>query len=66
MCCLCCFDHWREQEWNISTTELLELVEVGVLEEDDIERATAVKFNPVIPELLQFSFQSIYSKNHLN
>ncbi|KAK8466978.1 hypothetical protein PHAVU_008G211500 [Phaseolus vulgaris] len=36
----------REQEWNISTKELLELVEVGVLEEDDIERATAVKFNP--------------------
>ncbi|KAL2973424.1 hypothetical protein AAZX31_14G044700 [Glycine max] len=33
-------------EWNISTKELLELVEVGVLEEDDIERATAVKFNP--------------------
>ncbi|KAL2973421.1 hypothetical protein AAZX31_14G044700 [Glycine max] len=36
----------RDQEWNISTKELLELVEVGVLEEDDIERATAVKFNP--------------------
>ncbi|RDX87632.1 hypothetical protein CR513_30877, partial [Mucuna pruriens] len=36
----------REQEWNISRKELLELVEVGVLEEDDIERATAVKFNP--------------------
>ncbi|KAL2973423.1 hypothetical protein AAZX31_14G044700 [Glycine max] len=31
----------RDQEWNISTKELLELVEVGVLEEDDIERATA-------------------------
>ncbi|KAI9116766.1 hypothetical protein K1719_012132 [Acacia pycnantha] len=36
----------REQEWNISRKELSELVEVGVLEEDDIERATAVKFNP--------------------
>ncbi|XP_027332344.1 uncharacterized protein LOC113847436 isoform X2 [Abrus precatorius] len=36
----------REQEWNISRKELLELVEVGILEEDDIERATAVKFNP--------------------
>ncbi|TKY57025.1 hypothetical protein E2542_SST21471 [Spatholobus suberectus] len=36
----------REQEWNVSRKELLELVEVGVLEEDDIERATAVKFNP--------------------
>ncbi|KAK7300378.1 hypothetical protein RJT34_11222 [Clitoria ternatea] len=36
----------REQEWNISRKELLELVEVGVLEEDDIEKATSVKFNP--------------------
>ncbi|KAL2316982.1 hypothetical protein Fmac_030858 [Flemingia macrophylla] len=36
----------REQEWNISRKELLELVEVGVLEEDDIEGATAVQFNP--------------------
>ncbi|KAF7815389.1 lycopene beta/epsilon cyclase [Senna tora] len=36
----------REQEWNISRKELLELVEVGILEENDIERATAVKFNP--------------------
>ncbi|XP_028806090.1 uncharacterized protein LOC114760942 [Neltuma alba] len=36
----------REQEWNISRKELSELVEVGVLEQDDIERATAVKFNP--------------------
>ncbi|MCI07039.1 lycopene beta/epsilon cyclase, partial [Trifolium medium] len=36
----------REQEWNISRKELMELVEVGVLEEDDIERVTAAKFNP--------------------
>ncbi|KAF2284898.1 hypothetical protein GH714_032155 [Hevea brasiliensis] len=36
----------REQEWNISKKELLELVEVGILTEDDIEQATAVKFNP--------------------
>ncbi|CAJ2653685.1 unnamed protein product [Trifolium pratense] len=36
----------REQEWNISRKELLELVEVGVLEEDDIERVTSAKFNP--------------------
>ncbi|XP_062152417.1 uncharacterized protein LOC133860808 isoform X1 [Alnus glutinosa] len=36
----------REQEWNISRKELLELVEVGILVEDDIEEATAVKFNP--------------------
>ncbi|XP_026392724.1 uncharacterized protein LOC113288013 [Papaver somniferum] len=36
----------REQEWNISKKELLELVEVGILKEDDIELATAMKFNP--------------------
>ncbi|KAK2377399.1 receptor protein EIX2 [Trifolium repens] len=36
----------REQEWNISRKELLELVEVGVLEEDDIEKVTSAKFNP--------------------
>nr|XP_016448305.1 PREDICTED: uncharacterized protein LOC107773393 isoform X1 [Nicotiana tabacum] len=36
----------REQEWNISRKELLELVEVGILNEDDIEEATAASFNP--------------------
>lgn len=36
----------REQEWNISRKELLELVEAGVLAEDDIEQATAATFNP--------------------
>ncbi|XP_015881166.3 uncharacterized protein LOC107417116 [Ziziphus jujuba] len=36
----------REQEWNISRKELLELVEVGILLEDDIEEITAAKFNP--------------------
>ncbi|CAK9139620.1 unnamed protein product [Ilex paraguariensis] len=36
----------REQEWNISRKELLELVEVGILAEDEIERATAASFNP--------------------
>lgn len=41
----------REQEWNISRKELLELVDVGILVEDDIEEATAVKFNPVSFEL---------------
>ncbi|XP_058774263.1 uncharacterized protein LOC131648529 [Vicia villosa] len=35
----------REQEWNILRKELLELVEVGVLEEDDIQRVTSAKFN---------------------
>ncbi|GMG98700.1 hypothetical protein Nepgr_000540 [Nepenthes gracilis] len=36
----------REQEWNISRKELLELVKVGILLEEDIEQATAIKFNP--------------------
>lgn len=37
----------REQEWNISRKELLELVEVGILKEEDIEQATTATFNPV-------------------
>ncbi|KAG6748686.1 hypothetical protein POTOM_048615 [Populus tomentosa] len=36
----------REQEWNISRKELLELVDVGILEENDIEQAIAMNFNP--------------------
>ncbi|KAK1353614.1 Glycerol-3-phosphate dehydrogenase [NAD(+)] 1 [Heracleum sosnowskyi] len=36
----------REQEWNISRKEMLELVEVGILEEEDIEHATSATFNP--------------------
>ncbi|KAA3459183.1 Lycopene cyclase-type, FAD-binding protein [Gossypium australe] len=36
----------REQEWNISRKELMELVEAGILDEDDIEEVTAMSFNP--------------------
>ncbi|KAL3615277.1 hypothetical protein CASFOL_040938 [Castilleja foliolosa] len=36
----------REQEWNISRKELLELVDVGVLTEDDIDNVTTSNFNP--------------------
>ncbi|XP_057460963.1 uncharacterized protein LOC130751375 isoform X3 [Actinidia eriantha] len=36
----------REQEWNISRKELLELVEVGIMTENDIEQATSAIFNP--------------------
>ncbi|KAL2557170.1 Lycopene beta/epsilon cyclase protein [Forsythia ovata] len=36
----------REQEWNISRKELLELVEVGILAEDDIDHVTSSSFNP--------------------
>lgn len=37
----------REQEWNISRKELMELVEVGILDENDIEQATSMSFNPM-------------------
>ncbi|XP_031489938.1 uncharacterized protein LOC116257383 isoform X5 [Nymphaea colorata] len=36
----------REQEWNISEKELRELVEAGILLENDIEQVTVAKFNP--------------------
>lgn len=36
----------REQEWNISRKELLELVKVGILDEATIEQAIASEFNP--------------------
>ncbi|KAJ8500575.1 hypothetical protein OPV22_011127 [Ensete ventricosum] len=36
----------REQEWNISRKELLELVEVGILTKEEIEHIIAVEFNP--------------------
>ncbi|XP_078443322.1 uncharacterized protein LOC144712846 isoform X1 [Wolffia australiana] len=37
----------REQEWNISRKELMELVNVGVLSEEEIDYVTSAKFNPV-------------------
>lgn len=56
----------REQEWNISRKELLELVKVGILGEDDIEQVTAVKFNPVSPwHSKTDSFFSKFSKINL-
>ncbi|KAL5729856.1 hypothetical protein ACHQM5_002749 [Ranunculus cassubicifolius] len=36
----------REQEWNISQKELSELIEIGILGEDDAQDVTQVKFNP--------------------
>lgn len=36
----------REQEWNISKKELLELVEIGILKEDEIEEVITSTFNP--------------------
>ncbi|KAH9624042.1 hypothetical protein KSS87_008964 [Heliosperma pusillum] len=36
----------REQEWNISRKELLELVKVGILDDDDIEQTISATFNP--------------------
>ena len=34
----------REQEWNISMKELLELVEMGVLTREDIDKAVKTEF----------------------
>lgn len=42
----CAFSQ-REQEWNISRKELMELVKLGLLSEEEIEQITAIKFNPV-------------------
>lgn len=42
----------REQEWNISKKELLELVKVGILTEEDINLAVGAEFNPVSLSLL--------------
>lgn len=37
----------REQEWNISKKELMEIVKLGILTEDEIDQVTAAEFNPV-------------------
>lgn len=37
----------RAQEWNISRKELRELVEQGVLGEEDMQAAIAIDFNPI-------------------
>ncbi|MDX2216300.1 MAG: FAD-dependent oxidoreductase [Oculatellaceae cyanobacterium bins.114] len=36
----------REQEWNISQRELTELVELGLLSAEELERAIATEYNP--------------------
>ncbi|KAJ0261984.1 Lycopene beta/epsilon cyclase protein [Hirschfeldia incana] len=36
----------RDQEWNISRKEMKELIEVGVLTEEEIEDVIAANFNP--------------------
>ncbi|CAM0909073.1 unnamed protein product [Alopecurus aequalis] len=37
----------REQEWNISRKELMEIVEVGILSEEEVEQIISSDFNPV-------------------
>ena len=37
----------REQEWNISRKELMEIVEIGILSEADLEQIVSSDFNPV-------------------
>ncbi|CAM0909069.1 unnamed protein product [Alopecurus aequalis] len=36
----------REQEWNISRKELMEIVEVGILSEEEVEQIISSDFNP--------------------
>ncbi|XP_066331376.1 uncharacterized protein [Miscanthus floridulus] len=36
----------REQEWNISRKELMEIVEIGILSEADLEQIISSDFNP--------------------
>ncbi|KAL0919862.1 hypothetical protein M5K25_011986 [Dendrobium thyrsiflorum] len=36
----------REQEWNISEKELMELIRIGILTKADIEQISTSKFNP--------------------
>uniref|UniRef100_J3MT22 Uncharacterized protein n=1 Tax=Oryza brachyantha TaxID=4533 RepID=J3MT22_ORYBR len=36
----------REQEWNISRKELMEIAEVGILSEEEIEQIISSEFNP--------------------
>ena len=37
----------REQEWNVSRSEMNELVELGLLSTEQIEEAIVVEFNPM-------------------
>jgi len=37
----------REQEWNISRKELMDIVEIGILSEADLEQIVSSDFNPV-------------------
>lgn len=37
----------REQEWNISRKELMEIVEIGILSEAEVEQIISSDFNPV-------------------
>ena len=37
----------REQEWNISRKELMEIVEIGILSEAELEQIISSDFNPV-------------------
>ena len=39
----------REQEWNISRKELMEIVEIGILSEAELEQIISSDFNPVRP-----------------
>jgi len=54
----------RDQEWNISRKELMELVELDVLSESQLEGCISREFNPV--EAAFHGSQKIVTKNVLN
>jgi hypothetical protein len=49
----------REQEWNISRKELMEIVEIGILSEAELEQIISSDFNPV----RSFSDHALLSTN---
>jgi lycopene cyclase CruP len=53
----------RDQEWNISRKELQAFVRLGLLNEDEVERAIATEFNPV---RVSFDRSEVWVKNVLN
>ncbi|GJN16208.1 hypothetical protein PR202_gb03171 [Eleusine coracana subsp. coracana] len=46
MRCIPISDKQREQEWNISRKELMEIVEIGILSEVEVEQIISSDFNP--------------------
>lgn len=50
----------REQEWNISRKELMEIVEIGILSEAELEQIISSDFNPVRSFISQIDMNTYY------